>query len=131
MKHTLQKNLTNYDHVENVRKKKGQEKLEDKVLGRERKIGKVLGDIGYYLVYLERPNSDYPHLVNILAMAGVNVGDINHSRKFIANWSKVCGEVVKGKVMKHFQTELPQTGRRPPAKVICDSVNNGHKTSSL
>ena len=45
------------------------EKLEDKVLGRERKIGEVPWDIGYYWVKFGRPNTDYPHLVNILARA--------------------------------------------------------------
>ena len=39
------------------------------MLRRERKIEEVLGDLGYYLGKLGRPNTDYPHLVNILARA--------------------------------------------------------------
>ena len=51
---------------------KSMEKLEDKTLGRKRKIGEVPGDIGYCWVKLGRPNTDYLHLVNILARAQVD-----------------------------------------------------------
>ena len=131
MKRNLRRHLEGQNHKEKVAAGYAQEKLEDKLIGREMKIGKVLGDVGFYLVKLGRAYSDFPLLVNILARAGVDVGDINHSTEFISNWSKVCGEVVEARVVKHFQTELVQTGRRPPAKAICDKATWKHETKMV
>ena len=128
LKVALRKHLEGSNHQKIVTQKKVQEKLEDKVQAREKKIGLVLGDVAFYLLKLGRPNTDFPYLVNILARAGVDVGDINHSSEFIANWAGVCGKVVEGRVRKYFQTELIQTGRRPPSKAICDKATWKHET---
>ena len=67
-----------------------EEKMEEKIIGREKKIGNVLGFVAFYLFKQERPISDHPFLVNIIAAAGVDVGDLNHSPEFVANWGPVC-----------------------------------------
>lgn len=128
LKKTLRRHLESQGHKEKVTEKKVQDKLLNKVLGREKKIGRVLGDVGFYLLKLGRPNTDFPILVHILARAGVDVGDINHSSEFVANWAPVCGEVVEARVVSYFQSVLPQTGRRPPAKAICDKATWKHET---
>ena len=77
---------------------------------------------------LGRPYTDYTLLVDLLAKAGVEVGDLNHSRDFISRWGPKCGEVIKQRVQNFFKTRLPQTGRLPHAKVTTDKATYKHRT---
>ena len=54
--------------------------IEEKYLCREMKIGLVVGDICYYLLNQGRSYEDFTLLVNIMSKAGVDMGDINHSK---------------------------------------------------
>jgi hypothetical protein len=128
LKVSLKKHLTSKGHQEKMKESRVRAKQEENIMGREKRICAVMGNISFYLLKNGRPNSDFTPLVNILSKAGVDVGDLNHSTEFVANWASVCGEVVQKRVQQYFQTLLPQTGRRPPAKVIADKATWKHET---
>jgi hypothetical protein len=128
LKKILIRHLNTSGHLEKLKETRIRDKLEEKVRGREKKIGLVLGNIAYYLVKMGRPNSDFTSIVNILSKAKVDVGDINHSSEFVANWAPVCATVIEEKLKKYFQTVLPQTGQRPPAKGVADKATWKHVT---
>ena len=76
LKKILRKHFVRKSHLEVLKNAEAKEKLEEKIIGRERKICKVLGLVSYYLLKMGRPNTDFPTLVSILASCGVDVGDL-------------------------------------------------------
>ena len=131
LKKSLKKHLLGTGHREAVQNEEETNKPNEKHIGREKRIGKALGHVAYYLLKNGRPNSDFPLLINILAAAGVDVGDLNHSRKFVAHWGPVCAEVIENKLKTYFRTPLVQTGRLPPVKGVADKATWQHNTRML
>ena len=109
-------------HVDTMKNNEEQEILKEKLVGRERKIGQVLGCVAYYLLKRGRPNCDFTTIVSILAAAGVDMGDINHSEKFAARRGPVCASVIKSRLQQYLRTPLPQTGHKPPVKGVADKA---------
>ena len=128
LKETLKKHLTRGGHLEKMKERRVRSKLEEKTMSRDKRVGAVLGAVSYYLLKKGRPQEDYTTLVNLLSRAGVDVGDINHSFKFVAKFAPAAAEVVKGRVSTYFQTALVQTGRRPPVKILADKATWKHRT---
>ena len=92
MKKSLKRHLVSSGHMKVMENKAEQEKLDEKIIGREKNIGQVLGQVVYYLLKNGRPNSDFPILISILSSAGVDIGELNHSEKFVANWLSILAD---------------------------------------
>ena len=131
LKKILSEHLGSENHLKLIQSKEVCERLEEKIEGREKKIGKVLGCVAYYLIRQGRPNTDFPLLVNILAVAGVDVGDLNHSSEFVANWGPVCAGVIERKLKCHLNTPMQQTGQLPPVKGVADKATWQHFTRMI
>ena len=131
LKSSLKKHLTQPIHTGALKESSASDKLEEKTIGRERKIGLVLGHVAFYLIKQGRPNSDFTTLVNILSAAGLDVGDLNHSSEFVANWGPVCASVIEMKLKRFLGTPLLQTGHRPPVKGVADKATWQHNTRML
>ena len=131
LKRSLRRHKDTRSHQKKIKDNKKLEVIEEKVLCRESRIGQALGHVAYYLLKLGRPNKDYVYLVDVLAKAGVDVGQLNHSEKFVAKWGPVCAEVIDRKLVRFFTTVLPQTGHRPHAKAICDKATWKHETRMM
>jgi len=128
LKISLKKHLTRGGHMDKMQDARVKAKLEEKYLGRERRVAAVLGSIAYYLEKKGRPQEDFTILVNLLSRAGVDVGDLNHSSYFVTKFAPVMAAAVQGRVSAYFQKPLLQTGRRPPAKLIADKATWKHDT---
>ena len=131
VKRTLKVHLGSDGHQGVLKEAEAQKKLHEKIISREKKIGRVLGSVAYYLLKLGRPNLDFPILVNILASAGVDVGDINHSSEFVPHWGAVCATEIEGKIKSYLNTALVQTGHRPPVKGVADKATWQHYTRMI
>lgn len=94
---------------------------------RERRVNAVLGHVAYFQLKLGRPYTDFTLLVDLLAKAGVHVGDLNHCQKFIPKWASTCSEIVKQRLQNFFKTPLPQTGRLPHVKVTTEKATYKHR----
>lgn len=127
----LKNHLNSQTHKESLKKANAMEELKTKEDQRNKKIGMVLGRLIYHLQKLGRPNTDFTPLVDILQKSGVDVGEINHSAEFVKKFSPVCASVVNSKIKEHLETRLPQTGQRPPVKIVCDKATWQHKTKQL
>ena len=131
LKQILRKHLVNKGHTELLNKAGVNNEVEEKFVSREKKIGGVLGCVAYYLLKQGRPNTDFPVLVNILAAAGVDIGDLNHSSEFVAHWGPVCASVIQKKLKTYLGTALLQTGYRPPCKGVADKATWQHYTRMI
>ena len=118
--------LNSEEHKKKLQEREVKEDQEDRVLGREKRISKVLGDVCFFMAKKGRPYSDFPLLLNILSKAGVDVGDINHSEKFPLKFSKELEQVIMKRVQKYLSTPLSQTGQKPPVKGVADKATYKH-----
>ena len=127
LKVVLKRHLQNSgEHKKKLQELEVKEDQEDRVLGREKRISKVLGDVCFFMVKQGRPYTDFPLLLNILSKAGVDVGDINHSDKFPLKFSKELEQVIMKRVQKYLSTPLSQTGQKPPVKGVADKATYKH-----
>ena len=131
LKRSLKRHLTTGKHQNAVKEKQVEEEKQVKVKCRNKKIGKVLGPICYFLLKHGRPYTDFEELVFLLSRAGVDVGVLNHSRKFVPKWSEICAGVIEKRLKNFFHTVMPQTGRVPVAKVAGDKGTWKHETNML
>ena len=67
-----------------------------------------------------RPYTDYETDVIILSKSGAVVGDLDHSRMFLAAFRPSVAKTVHSKVNKFLQTHLKQTGHFAPCGVFAD-----------
>ena len=66
-----------------------------------------------------------------MSSAGVDIGELNHSDKFVANWGVVCSSVINGRLKRYLSAPLPQTGHRPPVRGVCDKATWQHNSRML
>lgn len=127
LKSVLKRHLFNSEeHKQKLQVKEAKEEQETRVLGREKRIARVLGHVVFFMATQGRPYTDFPLLVNILSKAGVDVGDINHSEKFPVKFSKELEKVVMTRLQKFLSTPLVQTGQKPPTKGVADKATYKH-----
>ena len=107
------------------------ESLLKKEESRNKKVGMTLARMLYYLLKKGRPDDDYEALIHILAKSGNDVGDLNHSHNMVAKFSPVLGSTIKNRVKGYFGSRLPQTGKQPPAKILCDKATWKHATRNI
>ena len=121
----------NGKHSEMLRKVEALEEIEFKEKNRNKKIGKTLGRCIYKGLYTGSSQSHYPEDVAMLAKEGVDVGEMNHSREYAAKFGECLGEVVQTRVIEYLSSPLPQTGLRPPCKVVADKATHKHWSNNL
>lgn len=131
MKKSLKRHLTTPKHIESVNKEEVKEKMEVKLASREKKIRLTIGDVCYYLLKNGRPYTDFPTILVVLSRAGVDIGDLNHGVKFVQLLRPVCAEVIDKRLTNFFHSIMPQTGRRPVAKVLADKGTWKHATRMI
>jgi galactitol-specific phosphotransferase system IIB component len=100
LKKILRIHLVTKGHLEILKNAEAKEKLEKKIIGRERKICKVLGLVSYYLLKMGRPNTDFPTLVSILAACGVDVGGPETRGKYFSLFKTFFKQICKKLVVK-------------------------------
>jgi hypothetical protein len=69
--------------------------------------------------------------VDLVQRAGRDVGDINHSVKFVEMYRKSCSQEIEERLKGYFGCRLPQTGQKPKVKVCADSATWKHRTRQV
>ena len=131
LKKSLKRHLQTGKHSEMLRKAEALEEIEFKERNRNKKIGRTLGRCIYKGLYTGSSQSHYPEDVAMLAKEGVDVGEMNHSREYAAKFGECLGEVVQTRVIEFLSSPLPQTGLRPPCKVVADKATHKHWSNNL
>ena len=70
--------------------------------------------------YFSRPFSDYPELVATIVAGNTFTGETKHSQRFPSHFVQNVARVVRDKVKSYFETQLKQTGFKPPVKIVAD-----------
>ena len=80
--------------------------IEYKEETRNKIVAQRIARIAYYLVKQGRPDTDFPTLVYLHSRNGCDVGDINHSYRFPAEFLKHVAGVVQDKLKDFFSNKV-------------------------
>ena len=61
----------------------------------------------------------------------MDVGDLNHSTEFVAQWGPECAGVIQNRLKCYLGKALQQTGYRPPVKGVADKATWKHHTRMI
>lgn len=112
------------DKAENLLKKK-------MYINRNYKVGVVLGRQAYSILKTGRSHLQYETDVSILSAAGTDVGNLNHSRKFVAEYAKSVHEVLVTQMQNLTNEPLPATGKPTPIAVLGDKMTPNRRTLQI
>ena len=76
-------------------------------------------------------NEDYTDDVSQLVDCNVDIGDLNHSTRFVKSFRKRASEVILGHWKEYLSTRLVQTGCLPPVKILADLATHKHWTRQI
>jgi len=94
-------------------------------------LGLNLGRLAYNMILEADSHTRYEREVSHLQLMGLPVGDKNHGRKFVKEFTK-CVEQIMRRAMLHFLGEQrPQTLRRPVFAVNADKLTCMRRTSQM
>ena len=88
----------------------------------------MLGTIIYDITKTAKPDTAYEDQVSLLALLGVDVGELNHSRKFLAKFIPYLSNNINEKIKSFLCTPMIQTGLRPALKITADKATYCHHT---
>ena len=82
----------------------------------------------YDLTKTAKPDLAYEEQVSLLAINGVDVGELNHSRMFAAKFIPYLANNIDTKIKSFLTTSMIQTGFRPALKITADKATFCHRT---
>ena len=119
---------TSKSHLDAVSDMREKEKAKSILMSKNREAGMNLGRLCMEKYINGRSYYDYETDVLLLAKAGAEVGELNHSRKFPAAFRPFVTQVVHERVEKYLNTPLTQTGHLPPCAVSADKGTYKHRS---
>ena len=128
LKRSLKRHIITQTHKDSLSDISVKTASDLKVEKREKDIGMRLARMAYHLFKRGRPDTDFPEHVVLHHLNGVDVGNINHSDKFVSKFLPFVGEEVKKKLIKFLTSRLPQTGCVPIGKIVADKATSKHRT---
>lgn len=97
-----------------------------------RATGMALARGVYFNIKEAGPYAAYPRLVQLLSLAGVDVGTLNHSKDFAVNVMGCIHEEISAKIAKHLATPDPVlNGKKPPFAACADKMTALHQTTQV
>ena len=88
-----------------------------------------IGQLCYYLFKKGRPDTDFPELLALHSMNGLDIGELNHSKIFPAKYLPYVANEVKKKVCTFLSSKMEQTGFFPAGKICADKATSKHSIS--
>ena len=115
-------------HINNLNLELEKQNEEKRRKGKNYEAGMNLGRLSMKLYLMGRPYTDYEYDVLNLKQDKIEVGHMNHSRKFPAAFRPHVHTVVKTQLTKFLTSKLPQTGHRPPLALSADKATYKHRS---
>lgn len=131
LKNNIIKHLESAAHSKNSSEKALLSKQKTKFLARNSKVGMVLGRQAYNVLVKSDSYLIYENNVAILAASGVDVGNLNHSEKFVSEFGKSVHTELMNQMQTFLNTPLPATGRPAPISVIADKITPNRRTMQI
>ena len=114
-------------HIKNIQSQiEKQKEVKAKTKNYEAEMN--LGRLCYKLYVKGRPFSEFEEDVLILNQANVNVGNLNHPRKFCPAFLPHVSKEVQSRLKQFSTSKLPQTGHRPPLALSADKATYKHRS---
>ena len=126
LKFSLHRHLGRPTHIAAAEKLEASEKMEEEMECKERTIGLRAGSLCYYLSSQGIADRHYPMLVHLLQSMGLEMGSLNHSRRFPRQFLKVQASVIRDRVHQFLGSRLVATGHLPPVNLLCDKATYRH-----
>ena len=127
LKKNLKRHLSTKSHRERILEERDKKEREDKLNNKNIEAGMNLGRLAMKCFLLGRPYTDFETNVLLLKRAWGNVGELNHSRMFPANFRPYVQKVVRNRMRKMLSTPLIQTGHLVPLAVSGDKCTYKHR----
>lgn len=128
LKRSIKRHLVTQTHREALNDASVKTEYDAKLENRERLIGMRLARMAYHLLKKGRPDTDFPEQVLLHNLNGVDVGNVNHSKNFVAKFLPYVAKEVKHRLIKFLTARLPQTGCVPIGKIVADKATTKHRT---
>ena len=131
LKKSVARHIVDTAHQQNMNKL-GQENEQNQRFQKGQKaIGLIVGTQAYKLLKQCRPYSDFETDMMLLANARVNVGNINHSRKFPSALRPTFAEVMDIRLKNYLSTPLAATSTEPPIGIVADKLTTRRRTGQM
>ena len=98
---------------------------------RNNAVGMRISRIAYHLFFNGRPDTDFPLHIYINKKNGADVGDINHSCRYVEKFLIHCASAVRKRVSGYLNSRLVATNSKPPVNIIMDKFTHQHVTRQL
>eukprot|EP00918_Siedleckia_nematoides_P057077 GHVU01124525.1.p1 GENE.GHVU01124525.1~~GHVU01124525.1.p1 ORF type:complete len:474 (+),score=47.61 GHVU01124525.1:520-1941(+) len=125
LKRAVLRHLTQAGHQGAV-KKAAQIKASEKRL---RAQGMSNGRVIYFILKEGHSYASYERAVHLMALCGVNVGTLNHSRNFCHDFGRALGGVILERIKRFLDTVSEVTGRKPSISLNADKMTNLRRTT--
>ena len=128
LKSNIKRHFKKDAHIEKLKKFKEQENENTLINLRNKNIGMRIARICYDIYQTGGSVRSYEKEILKSSLNGLDIGDLNHSRRFIGNFRPYVAKEIQNRTKKFFNTRLEQTGFRPPLNIAADKGTNVHRT---
>lgn len=128
LKSHIVRHLETLSHLKATNLEKQREKENQQVVFRNEQIGKRLGRAAYKSMKKGGSYTDYEEQVCVMEADKIDVGNLNHSRKFVADLEKDVYTVLLARTKEVLNMNLFASGRPTPLSVIADKVTPNRRT---
>ena len=118
-------------HQENVNRQAHEEDIDRRDNIKQQSIGLVIGRVAYKLLKCCRPYLDFETDIHLLAAANVNVGTLNHSRKFPSAIKESFAKVLDARIKNFLSTPMEATGCLPPIGIVADKLTTRRRSGQM
>ena len=131
LKKSLKQHLQTFAHKKALEVVTNASEMEYKEDSRNKAVALKISRIAYFLLKSGRPDTDFTALIYLHSANGSDIGDINHSYRFPAQFLKHVSSVIEEHVKQFLSCRLVQTGHKPPLKIVADKATWQHQTRQL
>ena len=131
LKKNIARHMDTQAHIKNLMMK---EEVSEELRKRnsvEQSVGLTVGKQAYRLLKYGRPFSDFEVDMALLSSAKVNVGNLNHSRKFPSQLRPAFADAVNSRIKSYLKEPLEATLNIPPIGIVADKVTTRRRTSQM
>lgn len=123
--------LKTKSHIEKKKEFEFSSKEKERLTNRQYRVGMILGRQAYKILKCSESYLKYETDVVVLKEQGCDVGNLNHSRKFVAEFRDSVHATLMTKVRKLVNEPLPATGKPTPISVIADKLTPNRRTLQI
>lgn len=131
LKGNIIKHIDSNAHIKNANEKELGKRQKTLFKTRNYKVGMVLGRQAYSVLKISGSLSQYENEVSVLSAQGTDVGQLNHSRKFVAEFAKSIHTVLVSQMQKLVNEPLAATGKPTPIAVLADKMTPNRRTMQI